>query len=75
MTGRTAHTAGELTPDEQRRNSLGSYDDGRAAQRLELLIAQAIDSYTVQAGRRPSRWIAAELIRRHPDILDAVRAG
>jgi hypothetical protein len=63
----------DRTPEEIRLDSALSYEHARAGQRLELVIQQAIDTFIREPGRRPSRWIAAELIRRHPKILDAVR--
>jgi hypothetical protein len=65
----------DRTLEEVRQDSALSYEHALAAQRLEHVIGLAIESFIAQPGRKPSRWIAAEMIRRHPGVLDAMRGG
>jgi hypothetical protein len=63
-------------PYDAAADSIGSWRHAVAGVRLQRVIAGAFESYMAAARERPgltvSAWVAGEIVRKCPRVLDAV---
>lgn len=68
-----------VTDNDPPQSTEAEYLAAVAAVRLQLLIAKALADYCLKPTERrdmlPSAWVANELVRQVPGIIEAVQAG